>query len=669
MTRCSRPLVISLLFGAAALSGRTTGAQTPQPVQTFRTGTEVVLVDVSVREGGRPVAGLGPESFVLTDNGVRQRIESVERTAVPIDLTLVVDVSGGSSGRIGPRRTAAKVESDVRSEVARIASALRPEDRMRALAIDRHVQLVTPMASPASPLVMKALEFDGIPALYDALAAALLYPSEPARRHVVIARTRGEDTISAVDAQALREIAERSDALFHLVLMETALDNGDALAAFQCHFMGFCWPARQFWVPFRRRLVAGPPMHRLMPDGTALAAAVEATGGGLHKATGLTVPTLVSTFERTFEDFRSGYLLRYTPQGVDRGGWHQIDVKVPASGRYTVRSRRGYAVEAATVVSSPAALPEVPQALTEFTSAYEQGAYQQVATGLRGLRDPLRLLREFEDGGNPWPARPRREAAFAIELADPGLFSSDADTRDKARALLERFTRLVRHPLEPDTFERYWHFAVLTLLEGAVRPGISSAFVDRALERFPDEPRFILSRAIVSEQQWGRAGGRSGTGDQEKARDVEAVLRNYEAAVIVPETAIEARIRSANLLHRIDRNAEALAQLPGAGVPIEDPYLRYLRHLVQGSVLAALDRLDESVAAYRGALQLAPTAQAARVGLMNALLLHGNRVEAEALAQQIQADHGDDLDPWWVYSQGQYRLHPQALARIREMSR
>jgi hypothetical protein len=74
------------------------------------------------------------------------------------------------------------------------------------------------------------------------------YP--PARRHVVVARTKGTDTISSVNAEAIRAIAERSDALFHVVLMETPLDNDAELRSFQCANMGLCWPTRTFWTHF-----------------------------------------------------------------------------------------------------------------------------------------------------------------------------------------------------------------------------------------------------------------------------------------------------------------------------------------------------------------------------------------------------------------------------------
>ena len=80
-----------------------------------------------------------------------------------------------------------------------------------------------------------------------------------------------------------------------------------------------------------------------------------------------------------------------------------------------------------------------------------------------------------------------------IDVAGQSLptFVTRAATRKAAHDLLTRFTRLVRHPLEPDVFERYWHFAALTIVEGALRPDEAEPFVERALERFPDEPRFL----------------------------------------------------------------------------------------------------------------------------------------------------------------------------------
>src|SRR6187401_2058968 len=71
-------------------------AQTPPAPQrpTFTANTDVVYVDVSVRKEGRQLTGLTAADFELRDNGVKQEIETVEAAAVPIDLSIVVDLSG-----------------------------------------------------------------------------------------------------------------------------------------------------------------------------------------------------------------------------------------------------------------------------------------------------------------------------------------------------------------------------------------------------------------------------------------------------------------------------------------------------------------------------------------------------------------------------------------------
>jgi hypothetical protein len=51
---------------------------------------------------------------------------------------------------------------------------------------------------------------------------------------------------------------------------------------------------------------------------------------------------LTDVFLRAFEDFRSSYLIRYSPTGVPRGGWHDVSVRVTRSGRHEVRVRSGY---------------------------------------------------------------------------------------------------------------------------------------------------------------------------------------------------------------------------------------------------------------------------------------------------------------------------------------
>jgi len=222
-----RPLLtaLSIAGAAAVLAG-----QEP-PRQTFRAGTDVVMVDVSVRDGNRVVTGLSVEDFVLTDNGVRQKIEGVEATAVPIDVTLVADVSGNPGMAWRTSSNASAVTAAVQREVNQVADILRPVDRLRLVTIDRYVRQVWPFLPVNALPPVRGLEMDGLASTHDALAAVLLHPVGPDRRHVVIARTKGVDTMSTVGAGALGAIAARSDARFHLVLMETALTNDDEARA------------------------------------------------------------------------------------------------------------------------------------------------------------------------------------------------------------------------------------------------------------------------------------------------------------------------------------------------------------------------------------------------------------------------------------------------------
>ena len=58
----------------------------------FRLETNAVVIDVSVRDGGRRnVTGLTAADFELRDAGMPQKIRLVSTEQVPLDVTLLVD--------------------------------------------------------------------------------------------------------------------------------------------------------------------------------------------------------------------------------------------------------------------------------------------------------------------------------------------------------------------------------------------------------------------------------------------------------------------------------------------------------------------------------------------------------------------------------------------------
>ncbi len=70
-----------------------------QETPTFRSGTALVRVDVQVMEKGRPVTGLTAGDFILRDEGAVRPIEYFGQETEPVQLVLLLDVSG-SMGRV-----------------------------------------------------------------------------------------------------------------------------------------------------------------------------------------------------------------------------------------------------------------------------------------------------------------------------------------------------------------------------------------------------------------------------------------------------------------------------------------------------------------------------------------------------------------------------------------
>lgn len=660
----------TILVGAIAIAVWS-GSKAPQD-QTFRTTTDVVTVDVAVRVDGRSVPGLTAADFVVLDNGVRQQIDSVQAAAVPVDLTVVADVSGNRFRPWNVHTDLPAAAASVQSDLQQIASLLRPTDRVRVLGVDTYTHQIVPLQPRDELPSIRTLTAGGMASLHDTLVAALVQPVEPGRRHIIVAQTKGTDTISAVDAAAVRDVAARSDALLHLVAMSTEFVTESRLRGFQCREMGFCQPMGRFWQPFARTSLQ-PDGLTLTPDGQLLADAARLTGGAFHVTQLINEPTLAGTFRRAFDDFRNSYVLQYTPRGVRRQGWHEIAVTVPGLPASDIRARRGYAVEAPPSDANRERASPDSRRLESLITAYEKGDFAAVGTGLAATTDAAGLIRDFREAGNPWPAHPRREAVFVLELAEAALFSRRQNDRDAAAELLTRFHPLIRHPLEPDAFERYWLWAEVAIAQGLIRSAFAEPLVAHALSRFPDEPRFVLAHAIVADQAWaiGRVAGDSRLSTSRRPPDehIKRVIQRYSAAMAFSETAAEARVRLAWFLHRLGNHTSAQSHLDA--IPDEtglDATMRYVHRLVRGHVLAAAGQTDAALEAHRQALALAPHAQSARAAVMNGRLRAGDRRGAEQMAELIQTDR-DGVDPWWSYIQGDFRLYPAALSRLREMAK
>lgn len=260
---------------------------------TFRAFADLVSVDVSVKNGRVPVPGLKTSDFEVLDNGVPQQLEAVSIEAVPIDVTLLVDLSGS----VVPNVSAFK------ADVEKFVTLLRPTDRVRIVSFSTDVNEDVPMQAPSAALRPNWTNVNGMTSLNDGVLFALLWPETTDRRHLIIAFTDGMDTYSTARNESIPAVAGRVEAVLHAVLVEPP----------------------------------GPMPDRYKDSVDALREAVRLTGGETHR-----VSRAVDDFTQIVADFRASYMLRYAPKGVDRAGWHALTVRLNRPGNFTIRSRQGY---------------------------------------------------------------------------------------------------------------------------------------------------------------------------------------------------------------------------------------------------------------------------------------------------------------------------------------
>jgi VWFA-related protein len=298
-----RALLVVIAAAIAASAGRTLAQQ---PV--FRGGAVTVSVPAVVKRGNRVVANLDAADFRLTDNRVEQKIEAVAIESVPVDVTLFLDTSGSTAGKL----------DDMKRDVQGIIRMLRSGDRFRLLTIADSVDEPVPWVPAGTAVNLSFTAVGGISLVHDALVLALLHRPEADRRHLVVGMTDSRDCGSVVSSAQLRDLASRSEAVMHIVNQSGS--GGDA-----AYRVRTCSP---------RARIDGP---NIIGD-----AALRTGGTFLEDPSSFFGSPVLRAFKTIFEEFRQSYVLRYSPAGVPRGGWHAIAVEVPTMQGVTVRARQGY---------------------------------------------------------------------------------------------------------------------------------------------------------------------------------------------------------------------------------------------------------------------------------------------------------------------------------------
>lgn len=317
----------SLLAAVVAIAEA--GLPSSQQAPVFTTRAEAVAVDVSVRDGKRPISGLVAADFEILDNGLRQTVVSVTRGEVPLDVTLIVDVSNsmGTPDLGFFVRAESSGESWLAGGIKAMGALLRGTDRLEILAAASRVRRVEPVSGQWRVGPPGDDEKAGHSSLFDAVVAASVLPTQPGRRRFIVALTDGLDTTSAVPLASRADVMDRSDSVVLFIILGRRPGLGGPPSATNCN-------------PQNRSADAILIKQGCGERAWLFRDLAARTGGRVLFS--VTERDFIPALQQVVDEFRSRYVLTFVPTGVAASGWHTIEVSIRGRTNYEVLARRGY---------------------------------------------------------------------------------------------------------------------------------------------------------------------------------------------------------------------------------------------------------------------------------------------------------------------------------------
>ncbi len=247
-----------------------------------------MLVDVDVRRGARLTSGLSAADFEVLDNGVRQTVELVSASTVPVSVILALD-------------TSASLDATQRAHLiragTRVIDELKPGESAALVTFSDRIAVQTALHGRPREVCedsWPAPAAFGDTALRDAAHVAMLLGASAPGRPLVILLSDGDDTASFLSDDAVLDTAQRTGAVVSVV--------------------------------------------KIGRDSELLKTLAGVTGGVLVKERSL--DRVAERFSELLDSFRRRYLLSFTPTDRSNPGWHRLTVRVRGGG--DVRARTGY---------------------------------------------------------------------------------------------------------------------------------------------------------------------------------------------------------------------------------------------------------------------------------------------------------------------------------------
>jgi VWFA-related protein len=273
----------------AVAIGGATGAAPQTQAPTFRARRDMVRLDVSVTDRGKPITGLQAGDFTVVDNGVAQKVEYLSFDELALNIVLAFDASGSVAG---PRA------ADLRAAGHAVLAELRGDDRAAFVSFSHAVSLGSDLTTDRAS-VRRAIDASGatgLTSIVDAAFTGLTLGASDAGRSLMLVFSDGVDTSSWLEPKTVIDAAKRSNVVVFGVTTAKSRD------------------------PFLKDLA-------------------EATAGDLAEVQ--KTSELRSAFVKLLAEYRLRYIVGYSPTGVTSGGWHKVQVSV-ARRNAAIKARDGY---------------------------------------------------------------------------------------------------------------------------------------------------------------------------------------------------------------------------------------------------------------------------------------------------------------------------------------
>jgi Ca-activated chloride channel family protein len=271
----------------------------------FRSGIELVSLNVTVTDGAKYVTGLTQEEFEVFEDGAKQTLSFFSQVQQPTALAILLDTSNSMEEKLATAQEAA----------IGFVRRMKKDDVIQVVEFNSQVRVPQPFTHDMGLLerAIRQTSVNGSTSLYNAIYVSLralkderAKNAEEIRRQAIVVLSDGDDTSSVIEYEDVLDLAKRSEtAIYAIGLRQQEAGRGKFKEA---EFV----------------------LRQLSQE----------TGGRVFFPT--SVAELPKIYEQISDELASQYTMAYSSKNPMRNGaWRRIDVRVNKPG-LTARTRRGY---------------------------------------------------------------------------------------------------------------------------------------------------------------------------------------------------------------------------------------------------------------------------------------------------------------------------------------